>query len=139
MRSRLTPRDTLASSSPSRSPRCRASIRTRKFDIPAMYVILTARDGTKLGKYLFCASRDEQWIKLKDKDGKYIRLPGRGFRYKQTQRDYSIHLDKFDHDVFPGTTTPKDFHSYIRLTDEKEGIVNRKHEIYMNAPHDVQG
>ncbi|HZZ81986.1 MAG TPA: cytochrome c biogenesis protein ResB [Gemmataceae bacterium] len=110
----------------------------QKHDIPAMYADLFDRNGKKLGKYLFCASRDEQWIKLKDADGKETDYQV-VLRFKETQRDFSIHLDDFKHDVFPGTNTPRDFHSYIRLTDEKEGIVDRKAEIYMNAPMTYKG
>jgi hypothetical protein len=105
----------------------------QRHDAPSMYANLTDRKGNKLGKWLFSALLENQYIQI---DGKQYNI---NLRFKQTQRDFSIHLDKFTHDVYPGTNTPKDFHSYIRLTDEKAGIFDRKEEIYMNAPLTYKG
>jgi hypothetical protein len=55
------------------------------------------------------------------------------FRFKRTYTDYSLKLLKFTHEVFLGTTTPKNFASTVQLTDpgRKE---DRKTTISMNAP-----
>jgi hypothetical protein len=107
-------------------------------DAPSMYVNLTDRNGKKLGKWLFTVHYDDQWVPVEDKDGKITNYSV-NLRFKQTQRDFIIHLDKFNHDTYAGTPTVKDFHSYIKLTDEKAGILERKEEIYMNSPLKYKG
>ena len=105
----------------------------QRHDAPSMYAYLTDRKGNKLGKWLFTALLENQDATI---DGKLYNI---NLRFKQTQRDFSIYLKDFKHDVFPGTTTPKDFHSSIRLTDEGAGIINREDEIYMNSPLTYKG
>jgi hypothetical protein len=110
----------------------------QRHDAPSMYVWLTDRNTKKkLGKYLFSAHLDPEWLQLEGDPVKY-RV---GLRFKQAQQSYTIHLDNFEHKKFVGTETPRDFHSYIRLTDEKAGILEpgSKHEIYMNAPMTYNG
>lgn len=103
----------------------------QRHDTPSAYLKLTSRDGADLGTWLFSThpGADVQWIKL-EKDGEPFQV---ALRFKQQTRDFTFHLTKFTHDVYPGTNTPKDFHSYITILDplEKE---DRKVEIYMNAP-----
>jgi hypothetical protein len=107
----------------------------QRHDAPSMYAKLTDRKGNKLGKWLFTAHIENQ----------YIQIPGEAkprnvnLRFKQTQREFSLHLKDFKHEVFPGTMTPKDFHSYIVLTDEEAGIAKRDVEIFMNAPLSYKG
>ncbi|MBI2806144.1 MAG: cytochrome c biogenesis protein ResB [Planctomycetes bacterium] len=106
----------------------------QKFDLPAMYVKLSTPEGKKLGTWLFSSDLgDSQWITIKDKQYQ-VRL-----RFKELARPYTFHLKKFTHDVFPGTNTPKDFHSYIRLIDTKNGVDRDDVEIYMNAPLYYEG
>lgn len=107
----------------------------QRHDAPSMYANLTDRNGKKLGKWLFTAHLENQYMQL-DGESKPRNV---NLRFKQTQRDFTLHLTDFKHDVFPGTTTPKDFHSYILLTDEQAGIVNRPVEIYMNTPLTYKG
>jgi len=100
----------------------------QRIDFPSSYMKLLTRDGKSLGTWLFSAHFAEpQWIDL---DGKKYQVI---LRFKQTTRDFKFHLTDFKHDVFPGTTKPKDFHSYIVLSDKEKGI-ERPVEIYMNAP-----
>jgi hypothetical protein len=99
----------------------------QRHDAPSMVAKLTDRNGKSLGTWLFSAHLENQWIKI---DGKEYQL---ALRFKQTKRDFSFQLTEFKHDVFPGTMTPKDFHSYIRLVDKETGM-DRPVEIYMNAP-----
>ncbi|MSQ95714.1 MAG: hypothetical protein EXR98_14305 [Gemmataceae bacterium] len=102
----------------------------QKHDKPAVYVQLTSHKGEDLGKWLFSThpACDTQWITI---DGVDYQL---ALRFKQVAREFTMHLNKFEHKVFPGTTTPKDFHSYIHLTDPKNGVDRPNVEIYMNAP-----
>lgn len=99
-----------------------------RHDVPSMYAVLTGRDGKPMGKWLFSAHLENQFIKIGDKEYQVA------LRYKQKERPFSFYLEKFEHEVFPGTQTPKDFHSYILLTDPEHGIEARPVEIYMNAP-----
>lgn len=110
----------------------------QRHDAPSMYAYLTDHDGKELGKWLFSALLENQYITLKDKDGT-DKTYNINLRFKQTKRDFSIHLTKFEHKKFAGTETPKDFHSYILLSDESAGITDRPAEIYMNAPFTYKG
>jgi hypothetical protein len=97
-------------------------------DYPSAYLKLSTREGKALGTWLFSTKfADPQWLEI---DGKKYQL---SLRFKQTTRPFKLYLTNFEHKVFPGTQTPKDFHSYIRLIDEKKGI-DRPVEIYMNTP-----
>jgi hypothetical protein len=72
-----------------------------------------------------------QWIDPTGKGDKSEMYQVR-LRFKETVRpQVNMHLTKFTHDVYPGTNTPKDFHSYIDLTDSAG---TRKVEIFMNSP-----
>jgi hypothetical protein len=105
----------------------------QKIDYPSAYMKLSTREGKLLGTYLFtCHFAQPQWI---DVDGTKYQVV---LRFKQTSRPYKIHLTDFKHDVFPGTNTPKDFHSYIQLKD-REMDVDRPVEIYMNHPMYYRG
>ena len=102
----------------------------QRHDIPSVYVKLFKRNGELLGTWLFSGHfTDPQYIKLGDKEEYQVIL-----RFKHTTRRFTMHLDKFVHDVFPGTEKPKDFHSYITLNDPEDNVVDRPVEIYMNAP-----
>lgn len=105
----------------------------QKHDQPSVYLKLTGRDGKNLGIWMFSVhpAVDTQWVDPKgngNKDEMYqVQL-----RFKETVRpEFSMHLTEFTHDVYPGTNTPKNFHSYIDLTDSAG---TRKVEIYMNSP-----
>ncbi len=83
----------------------------QKVEYPAMYAKLKGRDGKDLGTWLFSPWFDQpQWIAIAGTKGEtqYQLF----LRFKQTQRDFNIHLDDFKYDKFTGTNTPKDFHSY---------------------------
>jgi hypothetical protein len=59
-------------------------------------------------------------------------------RRQRTYKPYTVELLKFDHKLYAGTTTPKDFRSTVRLTDPARGE-DRKVDIYMNHPLVYQG
>ena len=102
----------------------------QKVDTPSVYVKLTARDGADLGTWLFSTRfPDPQWVTLRDGTKYKVIL-----RFKQTTRDFTMHLTKFDHKVFAGEPNkPKDYRSYIHLVDKSQDV-DRDVEIYMNAP-----
>jgi hypothetical protein len=101
----------------------------QRFDAPSAYLRLSDKDGKVLGTWLFSLHfTDPQWI---DIDGKKYQVL---LRFKEKTRDFSLHLTKFTHAVYPGTEKPRDFHSYVILNDPAEGVVDRPVEIYMNTP-----
>jgi len=105
----------------------------QKHDAPSVYVKLSDLKGKALGTWLLSAHFDHpQFVTV---DGKNYQLL---LRFKQTTRPYSIRLNQFEHKVFPGTRTPKDFHSYITLIDPNDNL-ERTEEIYMNHPLYYQG
>lgn len=100
----------------------------QKVDVPSAYMKISDKKGNVLGTWLFSRWFDDpQWITV---DGQRYQVI---LRFKQTTRPFTMHLTKFKHEKFPGTETPKDFHSYIRLTDSDDNV-DRDVEIYMNAP-----
>ncbi len=54
-------------------------------------------------------------------------------RFKRYYKPYSMHLIKFHHDVYPGTSIPRNFSSEIRLVDPVRSI-DREINIRMNSP-----
>ncbi len=56
-----------------------------------------------------------------------------GLRFKRIYKPYTLHLKEFNHEVYPGTSKPKDFSSYVRLTDASRGE-DRDVRIWMNNP-----
>ena len=102
-----------------------------RVDVPAMAAILTTHDGKPLGKWIFQAQLENQFIQIGDKEYQLA------LRYKHTNRPFNFHLTDFKHDVFVGTATAKDYHSYIQIHDREQG--DRPVEIYMNAPLHYRG
>ena len=83
--------------------------------------------GPQLGASIKARLEQPQIVTVK---GKEITLALRPMR---AYKPYSFTLLKATHDVYQGTTTPKDFRSRIRIqnTERKE---DRETEIYMNSP-----
>ncbi len=54
-------------------------------------------------------------------------------RFGRTWQPYTITLKEFRHDLYPGTTVPKDFSSFVRLQDPERGV-DREVRIWMNHP-----
>lgn len=105
----------------------------QKRDAAAAYV--TFRDktsGASLGTYLFSIYLSPQTVRL---DGKDYRV---ALRFQREYKPYSLHLEEFRHDVYPGTNTPKNFSSKVRLID-KEQNEDREVLIYMNNPLRYRG
>ena len=66
-----------------------------------------------------------------------VEVGGKKFRFalrpERAYRPFSMTLLKTTHAVYPGTETPKDFRSRVRLTNPQKGE-DREVEIYMNSP-----
>jgi hypothetical protein len=105
-------------------------------DIPSAYVRLT-RDGKDLGAWLLSVWYTDSYSNIVQPiimgDGKKYQI---SLRYKQTTRPFHVHLYKVTQDFYPGTETPKDYRSYIRVIDPPFEMDT---QIYMNAPMFYQG
>ncbi len=100
----------------------------QKIDMPSAHVTLFDLQGKALGTWLFSTWFDDpQWITV-DKEKYQVSL-----RLKTKTRPFTIRLDKFQHDVFPGTEKPKDFRSFVHISDPEEGV-ELDVQIYMNTP-----
>jgi ABC-type transport system involved in cytochrome c biogenesis permease subunit len=101
-----------------------------KEDQPAAYVrFLDKKTGKELGTYLFAVLLEDtpQYVTV---DGKHydVRL-----RLKRSYKPYTMHLMKFNHDLYVGTDKPKNFSSRVRLTDPAKNE-DREVLIFMNNP-----
>jgi len=138
---RLWPTGEQWGSASARSPSRRTEVSgvdpNQMHDVPSAYVRLT-RDGKDEGTWLLSVWYTDSYFNLVQEitlgDKKYqISL-----RYKQTTRPYSVHLYKVTQDFYPGTEKPKDFASFVRVTDPAHHV-DRDVQIYMNAPMFYQG
>jgi hypothetical protein len=105
----------------------------QKRDAAAAYV--TFRDkksGASLGTYLLSIYLSPQAVKV---DGKEYRV---ALRFQREYQPYTITLEEFRHDVYPGTDTPRNFSSKIRLVDPEQHE-DREVLIYMNNPLRYRG
>ena len=100
---------------------------------------LTFRDksgGAPLGTFLvsvrFAFSRVPQQVAVK---GKVYDVY---LRFKRTYKPYDIYLYKFRFERYPGTNTPKDYSSFVRVTDRERGS-SRDVRIWMNNPLRYRG
>lgn len=96
---------------------------------PAAYVTLRKKGSDEsLGTYLVAVwLHQPQGVIL---DGKRYDL---FLRFKRTYKPYSVHLLEARHDVYLGTTIPKNFSSRVRLVDPTRNV-DREFLIYMNHP-----
>jgi hypothetical protein len=102
-------------------------------DKAACYVtFLEKGTGKKLNTYLFSVDLMPQPVVVGGKTYEVSLRPERSYK------PYAIELLKFDHKLYAGTSTPKDFRSTVRLTDPARGE-DRKVDIYMNHPLVYQG
>lgn len=97
-------------------------------DLPACYVkLIDKKTGEAIGTYLFYILLDEQVVTV---GGKQYEV---ALRFRQTYRHFSLTLIDFRFDRHPGTNTPKNFSSEVRLVDPKTGD-DRVQIIRMNEP-----
>jgi hypothetical protein len=104
---------------------------SQKTDTPGAYVTLhDKKTGAKLGTYFVWVYLGEQEVE----GGGDYRM---ALRYERSYEPYRIYLEEFHHDVYPGTDTPKNFSSRVRLlSDQGE---SREVDISMNSPLRYQG
>ena len=86
--------------------------------------------GTWLVSGLFQLTRPIRNQEIKLGDGQPWKI---ALRNKRSYRPYTITLEKFTHDVYPGTNTPLNFQSDVLLQDSNLGI-DRTTVIKMNEP-----
>jgi hypothetical protein len=105
----------------------------QKVDYTSAYVNFKKKDtGESLGTYLVSILLNPQPLTVA---GKTYEV---GFRFKRTYKPYTLHLIKFSHDVYVGTTKPKNFSSLVRLDDPTQNE-HREVLIYMNEPLRYRG
>lgn len=105
-----------------------------RIDMAAAYVTFHAKDtGASLGTYLTTPWIDEeQTVKV---NGKQYRV---ALRLQREYKPYTVHLEEFHHDLYPGTDTPLNFSSKVRLIDPERNV-DREVLIYMNNPLRYRG
>jgi ResB-like family len=105
----------------------------QEMDSPSMYVrLIDKKTGKTKGDYLVSTLLKDQLLRI---DGRDYELT---LRYKQVPEPYTFHLLKFTHDKYPGTDTPKDYRSHVRIVDPSKNV-DREVEIFMNAPLSYEG
>jgi ABC-type transport system involved in cytochrome c biogenesis permease subunit len=97
-------------------------------NLPAAYVTFKKKGSDQsLGTYLLSILLDDQPLQI---DGTIYKV---SLRLKRIYKDYSLHLTKFVHEKYLGTTKPKDFSSFVRLVDPTRNE-DREVRIWMNHP-----
>jgi hypothetical protein len=105
-----------------------AGVKGEEVDVAAAYVTLKDKaTGESMGTWLFSQELKPQMIPAGGKSYQVV------LRFKRLYKPYTLHLTEFNHDVYPGTTTPKDFSSFVRLVDPDRGE-DRDVRIWMNNP-----
>lgn len=106
---------------------------TKEIDVPACYVRFF-RKGTEeqLGTYLLTLWIDDQQVVWNDKP---FAISLRNIHY---YKPFSLRLEEFRFDRYPGTETAKNFSSRLTLVDEEKGQ-NREVLIKMNTPLSHRG
>jgi hypothetical protein len=104
-----------------------------KINAASAYVKLRSRqDGADLGTYLTSFWFNEQTVSAGGKDYRIA------LRLQRDYLPYTLYLEEFRHDLYPGTNTPKNFSSKVRLLD-KENQEDREVTIWMNHPLRYRG
>jgi hypothetical protein len=107
----------------------------QKYDVPA--AIITLKDkatGKAIDTFLVRSFMIEtQLVKLGDKTYEIALRP------KRTYKPFFVHLVKADFKVYPGTKTPKDYSSHVRIYDEQGKQLRPDVRIHMNHPLYFQG
>jgi len=114
-------------------PRVNGVDQDQKVNMPAALVRLTDRDGTDMGTWLVSTwlqlTRSPRPQKVAPKEGERLV----SLRFRRTYKPYTITLEEFRHEVYPGTNKPRNFQSDIRLEDAEIGV-DRPTTIRMNEP-----
>ncbi|MFM8932658.1 MAG: cytochrome c biogenesis protein ResB, partial [Gemmataceae bacterium] len=107
----------------------------QRVNMPGAYVQLLDKSngqpvGTWLVSTLFQLTRPIRVQEVKVGEGGAWKV---ALRNRRSYRPYTITLEKFTHDVYPGTNTPLNFQSDVHLEDPALGI-DRMSVIKLNAP-----
>jgi hypothetical protein len=105
----------------------------QRVDVPSAYVTLKEKGtGRALGTYLVSV-----WFSAFSERPQQVTVDGKSYevylRFKRSYKPYTVSLIEFHHEVYPGTDTPKDFSSHIRLVDPVRQT-EREVRISMNDP-----
>jgi len=108
----------------------------QRVDLPSAFVKLSDnKTGQSLGTWLVST-----WLSgISDKKTQLIETGDKNqtmqmtLRFMRVYKPYTITLNKFIHDVYPGTDTAKNFQSDIVLDDPSQGV-HRETTIKMNQP-----
>lgn len=97
-------------------------------DVPSAVVEMVSRQGTSLGTWLV-----SEFIEQPQTFTVENRTYSVGMRLRRFYKPYSIQLQKFRHDIYPGTDIPKNFSSRVLVQRPGTGE-SREVDIYMNNP-----
>jgi ABC-type transport system involved in cytochrome c biogenesis permease subunit len=105
----------------------------RGVDMASAYVeLLSKEDGSSLGTYLvsqYLSSQDiSERVPVADK------VYDVALRFRRTYKPYTMHLMELRKDDYVGTTTPRDYSSFVRLIDTERNIDRGEIRIWMNNP-----
>jgi hypothetical protein len=100
-------------------------------NFPTAILELVGSQGS-LGTWVVSTFLKPQEIKLGDRTWRMA------FRMEREYLPYSMQLLKTTHEVYPGTTKPKNFQSRVRIENPARGE-NREVDIYMNNPLRYEG
>jgi hypothetical protein len=99
-----------------------------KVDLPSAYMTFKEKGtGKLLGTYLLSFGLKDQEVEVGE--NKFAV----SIRPKRIYKPYTIHLKKFEHDVYPGTNKPRHYSSTVQLVDPTRGE-DREVVIWMNHP-----
>lgn len=112
-------------------------------DLASAYVTLKNKDtGEAIGTYLFSNyftlwQTQDKFTKPQtaEADGKEYQV---GLRFQRSYKEYAFHLEKLNVSYYPRSDKPKDYSSFIRLTDPTRDE-DRQVRIYMNNPLRYEG
>jgi ABC-type transport system involved in cytochrome c biogenesis permease subunit len=115
-------------------PKVKGTDSSGEVNYPAVYLKLRDKNGEAIGTYLFSTMLDHrpQDVKTGDKTYKVT------YRFKRTYKPYTVLVDKAEHDVYPGTTIPKDYASTVRVMHPELGE-HGPIRIWMNHPMYYEG
>jgi hypothetical protein len=109
-----------------------------RHDVPSAYVTFKdKKTGKELGSYFVSV-----WLPELEVAPQQTKLAGEPYevalRFKRTYKPYSITLDDVRAVYYPGTNTPKDYSSDIRIRDDDQSA-DVAYKIYMNQPLRYRG
>ncbi len=105
-------------------------------------------ENSKAPKAVRLVIRDSQGheasaICVKHERAKRVKLDGKDMKLAfgpiKLKLDYTLTLDDFVLNTYPGSDNPATYESYVLLNDPELGIVNQRVHVYMNSPLSHRG